>query len=175
MISLNLLPKNKKAEIGLTQFYITLKNVIILMLLITIMVAIVLLATKAALQNHFNEIVAQSTLTTQYATSFNQGVQKFNKKLSTVEKIQQDYVAWTDFFIIISQLVPPDVTISSIDSNLQKTLIFGVAKDRNALLQFQQNLKNSNIFKNVETPLENLLKRTDIDFNIKADINLDNL
>jgi len=175
MISLNLIPKDKKKELGLANFYITLKNIIILFLIITILVAISLLTTKAALQNYFNAVVNQSTLTTQYASSFNKGVQKFNKKLAAVESIQSNYIVWTNFFIEFSKLVPNDITINSIDVDAKKILIFGQAKDRQDLLNLEKKLKASNLFDNVKIPLENLLRKTDIDFNIKADVNINTL
>ena len=175
MISLNLIPKDKKVELGLANFFITLKNIIILFLIITILIAISLLATKAALQNHFNKIVGQSTLTTQFASSFNKGVQRFNKKLAAVENIQDSYIVWTDFFIEFSKLIPNEITINSIDVDANKILISGQAKDRQSLLNLEAGLKKSNLFDNVEIPLENLLKKTDIDFNIKSNVNIKNL
>ncbi len=156
-------------------FYVTVKNVIILILCLTIFVAICLLLTKAALQNHFNTVVAQTTLTNQYASSFSQVVQKFNKKLVTVEKIYTNYTSWTKFFVQFSALVPTDTALSSIDINGQKLLLYGTAATRESLLQFETNLKKSPILSNVEIPLENLLKRTNIDFTIRADVNLKNL
>lgn len=174
MISLNLIPKDKKAELGLANFFITLKNIIILFLIITILVAISLLAIKAALQNHFNIIVGQSTLTTQFASSFNKGVQQFNRKVAAVKNIQNNYIVWTDFLIEFSKLIPNGTTINSIDVSADKILISGQAKDRQDLLDLEKNLKKSKLFTNVEVPLEDLLKKSDIDFNIKSDVNLKN-
>ena len=175
MITLNLIPKEKKAEIGLMNFYITLKNVIILILCITIFIAVSLLITKAALQNYFNTVVAQTTLTNQYASSFSQGVQKFNKKLTAAEKIYSTFTSWTKFLIQFSKLVPSDVVISSINIQGQKVLLSGTAQTRDGLIKFDSNLKQSPLFSNVETPLENLLKRNDVEFNTRADINLQKL
>lgn len=175
MIFLNLLPKDKKAELGLANFFITLKNIIILFLIITIIIAISMLGTKAALQNYFNTIVGQSTLTNKYASSFNKGVQAFNKKLTAVENIQSKYIAWSDFLVEFSKIIPADVTINAIDIDAQIMSLSGQARDRQNLLEFEKNLKKSNIFENVKTPLEDLLKKTNIDFNIKADVKINNL
>lgn len=175
MISLNLIPKDKKVELGLANFFITLKNIIILFLIITILVAISLLATKAALQNHFNIIVGQSTLTTKFASSFNRGVQQFNKKIAAVENIQNNYIVWTDFLIEFSKLVPDGTTIDSIDVSASQILISGQAKDRQDLLNLEKKLKKTDLFYNVEIPLEDLLKKTNIDFNIKSNVNIKNL
>lgn len=175
MISLNLIPKDKKIELGLADFFITLKNIIILFLIITILVAISLLATKAALQNHFIKIVGQSTLTTQFASSFNKGVQKFNKKLAAVENIQNSYIVWTNFLTRFSELIPDDITINFVDIDANKILISGQAKNRQNLLNLEKSLKKSNLFDNVEIPLKDLLKKNDIDFNIKSDIIINNL
>lgn len=175
MISLNLLPKSKKIELGLAQLYVTIKNVIILILIITITVAISLLITKAALQNYFTKVVDQSTLTTQYASSFSQGVKKFNQKLLTVEKIQNDYIAWTKFLIKFAVLVPDDITVQSVEISALKISISGTAKTRASLLLLKENFEQSELFTKVEVPLDNLLKKENINFHLKANVTIKNL
>jgi len=56
--------------------------------------------------------------------------------------------------------------------NNNKILLTGSAKLRDQLLVLKNNLESSELFSNVEIPLENLLKKEGVDFNIKADINL---
>lgn len=174
MIILNLLPKNKKLELGLTQLYITIKNVIILILVITILVAISLLITKAALQNHFTTVVNQSTLTTQYATSFSQGVKSFNQKMMAVEKVQADYIAWTEFLIIFYELIPEEIAIFTLDVNSSKIHITGIAQTRENLLLLKSNFEQSTLFKSIDVPLNDLLKKENLDFNLRADVNIKN-
>lgn len=175
MITLNLLPPNKKRELQLAQLYTIIKNLIILILLLTTLIAIILLFTKMILQNHFNKIVEQTTLTTKFSRLFNQDIKTFNQQLTEVEGIQKNYIPWTNFFIVFSQVVPDDIGISNLTINQNKILISGLAKTRVKLLEFKDNLENSDLFSEVVVPLENILKKENIDFSIKANINLDKL
>ena len=99
-------------------------------------------------------------------------IKEFNQKLKTVETIQKDHIAWTNFFIKFSLLVPDDIGIYNLSLNKDKIVITGLAKTRDQLLKFKENLENSSLFSEVVTPLEDLLKKEDVDFHIKANINL---
>jgi Tfp pilus assembly protein PilN len=175
MIILNLIPPIKKQELRLTQVYKIIKNLIILILFLTIFVAIILLLIKMALENNFNKVVEGSTLTTKYANIFNKDVKEFNQYLTAVDKIQKDYISWRQFLIDFTKLTPQNINIYGINLNDDKILITGQAKNRDDLLLFKNNLENSNLFSGVSIPLENLLKKDNVDFNIKADIRLDKL
>ncbi|MFA6215698.1 MAG: PilN domain-containing protein [Patescibacteria group bacterium] len=175
MITLNLISPEKKQELRLTQLYLVIKNLIILVLLLTIMIGIVLLVTKAILQNYFNDVINETTLTTKYASIFNKELKEFNKQIRSVESIQKNYISWPNFFIDFAKLIPTDVKINDFTINNNKILITGDAKTREKLLEFKGNLEKSNLLSNVAIPLENLLKKVDVVFNVKADINLDKI
>jgi len=178
MLALNLLSPAKKQEIRLTHLYIMIKNLIIIILLFTILVAIILLLTKMTLQNHFSKIVGQNTLTTKYGNIFNKDIKTFNQRLSTVSKIQDEYIIWTNFLAKFTQIIPDDVIIYRLEIDGSKDArikISGMAKTRTRLLQLKDNLENNDLFSGAVVPLESLLKKENIDFNIEALINLDKI
>jgi len=175
MITLNLLSPNKKKELRLMQFYGVAKNLIIFILFITSLVAIVLLLTKMVLQNNFNKIVAENTLTTRYANLFNKDVKEFNQYVRGVGKIQEEYTPWVNFFTHFSQLVPNNIIIYTLNINQDKILITGLGGTRDELLKFKDELEKSELFSKVAIPLDNLLKKDNVDFSIKANISLDRL
>lgn len=176
MITLNLIPTQKKNDLRLANFYIVVKNLIISILIIITTVAIVLLVSKIILQNMFNEIVAQSTLTTRYGNIFSGEIKIFNERLNGVKKIQGEYISWSKFISDFAKLVPTDIIVSNLvlsisEKDGNKIIISGLAKDREKLLNFKDNLEDSSLFDNVNVPLENLLKKEEINFSLKADIN----
>jgi Tfp pilus assembly protein PilN len=175
MITLNLIPPTAKRNLKLTQVYKIIKDLIIFILFLTIFVAIILLLIKMALQNNFNKVVTESTLTTKYANIFNKDVKKFNEYLSAVDKIQQDYIPWSKFLVNLTKLIPENINIKNLDIDSNKISITGWAKSRDELLLFKNNLENSELFNGVNIPLENLLQKDNVDFNIKASIKLDKL
>lgn len=175
MISLNLIPPLKKKELRLTQFYILIKNFVIAILLVNILSAIILLAAKFTLQNHFHKIVEQTTLTTKYANTLSQDVKVFNNQLNAVAGIQAEHLQWSNFFINFTKLVPSGIALDSITIKENKILLMGISATRDDLLVFQKNLETSPMFSNIQIPIDNLLRREDIDISIKADINLDEM
>jgi len=170
MINLNLLPPIKKQEFHLAQIYILIKDLIILILLITIIIAIILLVAKYILQNNFNRVVEQTTQTTRYAVTLNKDIRSFNESVSSVEKIQKKYVSWLDFIIQFNKLIPDEISVYNVSVKENKILINGAAKTREKLLELKSNLEQSTLLTNVVVPLENLLKKQNVDFTIKADL-----
>ena len=175
MITLNLLPPLKKQELRLRGLYVAIKNMMFTVLLLTICSAIILLISKAVLQNHFNQTVADSTLTIKFGQTFNNDIRVFNRQLNAVTAIQRDYVYWSEFFAAFAPVVPPGVTLSNltvVDENGLKTItITGLAKTREQLLAFQTGLEQFEFISGVAVPLESLLKKEDIIFTIKATVN----
>lgn len=149
------------------------KDLVILILLVTIVSSIILLLAKLIIQNNFNRVVEYSTLTTRYANIFNKDVKEFNLYINTLVKIQEKNIDWTKLIIQLSKLVPEGVNLDSINIQPEKMLITGFAFDRENLKKFQEDLEKNELFLNVEIPLNDLIKRNNINFNLKADINLD--
>lgn len=175
MITLNLISPAKKQQFKLEQIYIIIKNIIILLLLSSIIIAIALLITKNALQLHFQKIVEQTTLTTQYANTFSAEVRDFNRIINAVSAVQENYTDWNAFLVNFSAITPNGIVIKNLLINETHIIIKGVADTRDSLLNFKNNLEESVIFSNVEIPIDNLLERTNIEFDIKAAVDLDHL
>jgi len=171
MITLNLAPPDKKKELRLALLHVMIKNLIILVLFITVVSAIILLAAKATLQNQFNEIVDQTTLTTRNSNVFDREIKSFNNLIDDIRKIQVEHIPWTVFFAELSSLIPANVVLHSLIMNGDNIEMSGFAGTRQDLLNFQSNIENSSFFVSINVPLENLLQRIDITFNIKGKIN----
>ncbi|MBI3290880.1 PilN domain-containing protein [Candidatus Falkowbacteria bacterium] len=173
MITLNLIPPAKKQELKLMNFYIIIKNLVIWVLLLSILIAITLLMTKAVLQSHFNQIVDQTTLTTRYATTFGQEVKEFNSRIKTVAGIQAENISWARFLVELALLVPDKISVNNLTIKDDNILLNGLAETRDDLLNLQDSMENSDLFSAVDIPLDNLLKKEDVSFTLKAKINLE--
>ena len=168
MITLNLIPPNKKKELLLTQLYIVIKNLIIFILLISILIAILLLGTKVILQNYFGKFIEETTLVTKYANTFNQDIRQFNGEINALAKIHDDHIDWLAFLADLSAMTPADVALNHVGVEKNKVLVNGTAKTRSVLLEFRDALAKSKILTDVDLPLEYQLKRENIEFSIKA-------
>lgn len=173
MIYLNLLSEQKKEELQkkiLLEFTTTILE---LLFSITVLAAIILLASKIILQNSFNEAIAQSTLITASYGAINQEIRKLNTEIEQIDHLERDRVLWTDFLTHFAESTPSEITIKSLSLNAQdkNILISGKATTRMGLLAFIKNLEASGLYTKIESPISNIFERTDINFTLNAVLN----
>jgi len=177
MLILNLVSQDLKKEIKLRHIYKMFKQINCILIIITIFVAVIMLVAKMILQNNFNDTVAQTTLITRDTQGRNSKIREINNRLSFVEKIQSDFVIWSLLFEDLGKYVSDDLNFYSvkIDREAKTISLRGRAKTRSSLLALKDGLEKSNIFFGVDFPVKNILEKNDIDFDIKANLNLDYL
>ncbi|RJR31039.1 hypothetical protein C4569_03305 [Candidatus Parcubacteria bacterium] len=172
MITLNLLSPEQKKEIRLLRFFIVTKIIIIYLLLFLIITAIVLLFAKMILQNYFNKVVANYNLNSKTGALLSQDIKQFNKKLKSIQSIQNDFVPWSDLIFKINEIVPENILLYAIEikktsGDLQLT---GRAKTRDDLKNFEKNLNDSGLFESIKIPFTSLLEKENIDFKITSSL-----
>ncbi len=177
MIKLNLVSKQLKEEIKLRRIYKLFKKINCILIILIIITAIIFLTARLILQNNFNKVVAQTTLVTKKNQSYNTKVQEINAKLDFISKIQNDFIIWSNLIEFLAQNTPPDITLSLIEINKesQKLTIMGFSRSRDSLLILKDNIEISNKFQDLNFPVKNILKKEDINFDIEATLNLDQL
>ncbi|MDD5031842.1 MAG: hypothetical protein PHR36_02230 [Patescibacteria group bacterium] len=177
MLNLNLFSQELKQEIKLRHVYKMLKQADYILIIITIFVAVVILVAKIILQNDFNKITEQTTLITKDSQGQNSKIREINTRLSLVEKIQGDFVPWSYLFKDLAGYVNNDINFSLIKVNREKGEIElkGMAGTRESLLALKGGLEQSAIFYDLDFPMKNILEKNDINFEIKAKLNLENI
>jgi len=177
MLNLNLVSQELKQETKLRHIYKMLKQASYILIIITIFIAIVMLAAKVILQNSFNKIVEETTLITRESQGQNSRIREINTHLSLVEKIQNDFIPWSFLLKELGKYVNNNLNFYSIriDSGQKTIELKGVAKNRDSLLSFKSGMEKSDIFSGIVFPVKNILEKQDIDFEIKADFNSDNI
>lgn len=173
MITLNLIPQKEKHELKLLGLYLATKNIIFLTLFGIIIIAIVLLGAKFVLQDYFNKVVDENYLSAGIGKFTISEIKIFKQDLKEIIKIQKDYQSWFNFFTAFNKLVSQGIAIDTLDISKNQIKISGISKNRDSLLEFKNNLDNSDLFGEFEIPLDTLFKKEDISFNLdlKFDIN----
>lgn len=171
IINLNLLSPLKKKEFQQKLMFITLRHLLAVCFIITALCAMFLLGARLILQNSFNDIVAEGTLITKEYGGLNQKIRQLNKKIALLNQIQNEYSPTSDILLNFTTLVPEGVEISALFINkLNEVKISGVARTRDGLLLFRQNLEKARVFANIDLPMPQLLTAEDIIFNITAQL-----
>lgn len=177
MITINLLAPAKKQEIRLIKNFLLTRRLIIISLGFLLVIALILAGTNYYLARKNKELASKletnQTLPTGQNIPLSQSISLFNKQLKSVGKIQADYHKWSEFFLEFNRAVPNNLQITSLIFNTsdKTALIQGTAKTRDDLIQFQTSLAKSNLFKEITSPISNLLIRNDISFELRATLN----
>ncbi|MBU4347569.1 PilN domain-containing protein [Patescibacteria group bacterium] len=177
MLALNLISQEQKKEIKLKRAYEITKKVSCILIIIAIFIAVVLLIGKLILQMQFIKAVDQYTLVAKSSQGDNGKIRDINNSLNFVSEIQSDFIFWSNLIKDAAYRVPDGVSLSSINIDRDKKTIQikGTAKLRDDLLQFKKNIEKSLIYQNVDLPLQNILQKENINFEIKAGLNLSEL
>ncbi len=177
MLSLNLISDELKNEIKLRRLYLFIKKISLVLIAIAIFTATILLTAKIILQIKFNNTVNQMTLVTKNNQGYNNKVRDINGKINFVEKVQNDFVPWSNALKIISEITPSGINVNYLKINLgeQSVKIKGKAGLRENLLDFKQKMESSEIFKDIDFPIKNILEKENIDFEINSKINYERL
>jgi hypothetical protein len=177
MLTLNLVSAGQKREIKLRHIYGLIKTVNYILIIIAIIIAIILLVAKTILQSKFNDIVSETTLVTKTNQGYNNNVREINDKLNFIDEIQTDYLPWSELMINLAEITPNDISLNYLKVNsLDQTIIIkGRAKLRSGLLNFKNRMSESVYFKDIDFPIQNILEKENIDFEINAKLNLSSL
>ncbi|MGB0757126.1 MAG: PilN domain-containing protein [Patescibacteria group bacterium] len=167
-LSLNLLSPTERMESSLQWHYVIIKNVIFMILSVTFVIAVMLFGAKLILLNRLTEAEMQISLVNASLAGTNQKIANVNKDLRDIEKIQKEFVPWSESLWNVLTLVPNEIQVSSLRLSSDESTIYidGIAQTRESLLEFQESLETAQFAENVYLPLASLLQKTDITFNV---------
>jgi len=180
MLNLNLLSLKEREKIRLEKNFLLTKNIVFVISLALIIIIISLLATTIILnlyKKDFDKTIENEIdlLSSTKSESLEKSTRELNTQLNTIESIQKEYVKWSNLLTELTKVVPGGVKLNSIElnKNSKKVNITGVSKNREVLLEFQNNLKNLNYFTNITSPISNLLVRENVEFQFTGELSQD--
>jgi len=172
MIELNLLPPQEKTAAYLMWKYVIIKNIILIILVLTFVISGVLFGAKLILLNKFAEVQRQAEAINITHQKINTEVTNYNKQIRTLDKIQTDYTSWPELLYNINKSITPGITLSQIEIDISQKLLTlnGVANTRNDLLGLKDSLEKCKLTKEIVLPLNTLLKKQNVDFSISVEL-----
>lgn len=177
MMHINLVSMKLKRGIKLRHVYATFKNISYVLIITTVFFATVILAAKIILQNNFNKIVMQTTLITKNSQVSNARVREINSRVDYINGLQNDFIAWSYLFEEISKNISNDIKFNSIniDKGKKEINLRGIAKTRDSLINFKEELDKSDMFYNIDFPIKNILEKENINFEIKSNLKIEKI
>ena len=178
MIRINLLPPQRKKEINLdkmNRWLIFFGSGLLILILIFVLLALnsyfYLLITLSSQQKLIDRSQGGSEL--QEVNQLEEEINQANQKIDQIYNLQSQFIHWTPVIEELIDLTPSGIyfTNFSYQQTANQVQLSGHAKKREDLLQLKKSIESSQYFQEIESPLTNLLKQEDIDFNLNFNIN----
>ncbi len=171
MFKLNLLPPEEIKRIELTKFAFLLISFGIRLGIILAIFVIILATTYFSLlilvKGQDNSIEArQNDEKIQYQMEVEGKIESINQEAKNILDKQDKLIVWTPIMENLSKVTPDGVYLINFSyrASNDQINITGWARNRDKLLSFENSLKDSMYFEDVDSPLSNLIKQSDINF-----------
>lgn len=170
MITLNIAPESLKKKIKSNVLFKMLKGVFVILLFSLAFFVTSLITCFLLLNSYSSNIKSQSYTITKSTEDFTNKADIINKKIDEIALIQKGYTEFSNLFKFFSSNHNNNINISRIGVNkAEDTLrVAGQAKTRDDLLGLQEKINQSGIFEEAVLPFSNLVKETNISFEIVA-------
>jgi Tfp pilus assembly protein PilN len=174
MITLNLVEPSLKKSAVTEKLLSLIKGVVFFLAIISTLIGLVIFIAHQLLAKNYAELKQQAAAVSVQNQSFNQNVAIVNNKLRAVDSLQKDFIRWSEILSALNATVPSGVEFSNLSLNKKDSYleISGFASRRDDFLSFQQNLEQSGLVTNLNSPLTNLLNQKNITFAVSAKLNL---
>lgn len=176
MLSLNLLPSKFSHEIKIKNlFYLVVRSGFILLLAVAVVAVSFFVANK--ILKNFYDVVSNTSFLIQTQIESPIEVREVNRKVREASAIQESSFPWLRSLAVISRNLPRGIYVESldIDKEEEKVNISGIALTRESLVYLRDNLRNSDSFSELDLPLENILKKENIYFELEVKMNMDKI
>lgn len=172
MISLNLLPQKEILTLRREKIYQIITFSLIIPLLGTIILGFELFVLRNLLKENF--IFHQYQVDKNEEKKIADEVKILNSQFVVIDKIQNEYLELTPVLISLAKIAPErsQIKVFVLDYKNKKFRIAGQVKEKESLLEFQNNLEGSETFTKIETIIPALLRRENIEFEFKGELNL---
>lgn len=168
---INLLPKTEQEHLDRKKLLITLRGFLLASVFSYALVVLILLGARVYLEKTLANLDYE--IAEQLAIVSKEDNVQLQNQIDNINNITTDYnnlsetsPSWSNILEEFSKLVPEGIKVDTFNANTKsgKIDISGVGNTRDAVLALRSNIAKSEIFKDIDLPLENLQKPTDAQF-----------
>lgn len=168
-ITLNLLPPSKKASLRKGYIAAYIRAMLVFLLIVAIALSAMLISFRMILTNTLADLAKQNEDMLSEDTAPEKNIEIIDAFLNRVDDLQGTFIAWSDMFEAISRITPEGVILDIVRLNPDgKIFIRGIAATRVDVLSFQSRLDDLPFFTEINAPLSNILKKTDVTFDFET-------
>ncbi len=173
---INLLPPEEQKQNRLGELVNHLQEFGLWLVVSLLVLSTVLLAAQIFLRAEAELVAEEVRVKAEDLSKLKQDVlqvefQNFQELLRNFQILRSAHRAWDDEVLELARLLPPEVTLDKFTINQEaasgKVEVAGRAGTREAVLQLRENLLQSEQFRNVNFPLQNLEKANNTSWKYK--------
>lgn len=171
MLKLNILSPELKKEVKYRFFYVSLKEILYILVVSILVHSAFLTAAKNILNVHADETNSRNVLINSKTEDYDKKVKNINEQVDYIAKIQENTIRWSEFISIFSQAVGNGININSlsVDQEASTFAINGFADTRQDLLNFKASMEKLNLFREISIPINSLLEKENISFSFRTE------
>jgi hypothetical protein len=168
-IYLDLLPKERKAELRRKKIFRKILSEEFLFLVPSALLIVILLNVFYILSIKRDMSIAAKTMIEsedeyKELNSYEEKFKQINENSTKLLKIQAGHLYWAEIFKKLSGSMPEGISIADFSTRDYNVFLTGKVDNRDTLLKFKGILEEDACFDEVNVPLSNLVVKEDIDF-----------
>jgi hypothetical protein len=177
MLAINLVSRQSKKELKGRAIYAYVKKICLTLAFFSLLIGAIVAISYYALNDLSESIFQVSLKKNAVKTDVSPGDNNITGQINLIGQIQNDYIPWSITIEELASFINDDVRIGKLtfDKSTKRFSLSGHAGKRESLLELKDRLDNSKYFKNIDFPVKNLLEKNNIDFELKGDINMENV
>lgn len=177
MYPINLLSPEEKNSVKKYKLFFILKNVTFRFISLILIIATIFIFSYFLLNNEKKSLdeLINGELSLQAegkVSAVEDATSDLNRQLILANNIQLKYIKWSNLIKSFSSNISDGIILNNLefDTTNKKLNIKGVAKNREQLVDFQNNLEELSYLNDIKIPISNLLQREDINFEITGEL-----
>lgn len=176
----NLLPKPDQSDVRMEKITSRLLNLLVWVALSLAVLVVLLLGTRIYLASELGRVkdrivLQQQAVSKEENLEIKRELEEFNTHLANLAAFEENQGFWSEIMINFARLLPSDLVIDTLsaDRKTGQISITGFSSSRDSVLMLRENLLTSDYFENVNFPLSNLTRPTDVNFRYTFFVNND--
>ncbi|QQS61007.1 MAG: hypothetical protein IPN70_03910 [Candidatus Moraniibacteriota bacterium] len=174
-ITLNILPDDHKKRIRQKELFSRVLSYVIGIFFLTLFFVMILFSILFGIQSREFPLFTDETIDEKKLQSlieYDEILFQKNKDMELIEKLLQNEKKYTKTLSLFSDLNLEGITFSSLNiAENTKVNSKGFSKTRDKILELQEKLRQDECFLSVEVPIEDLVKKEDVDFSLSFTLN----
>jgi len=172
MLSLNIIPNELKKEIEFHNFSKSTKIILYSISFSVLFYTILLFGCYFYLRSYFSEISSQNVIITKSTDNYTKQIKDINKQIKYIEDIQKDSTIWTTVMEDLFNNLADDIKLSKASFSRRdgSITIAGIAGSREGLIALRKYFENNDNFSIISFPIQNLVEKENINFEINLQI-----